>query len=207
MVSYFPNRECRIHLVAAVVACFTLCSALSADDDPGKAKGAGNKKPPKWTILFRSNDPSIWDTDSEGKDFAISLRKAPEEFRYLRLRRMDTGEAQILRIGPNDLNNGKPPSREVGYWWNGSAKLDWKGRHLGIVEAPRNQFPAPRGMMCVMSEGWDCFTGSGFAHKCSFNDAQYYCWRGKQIKKTVFEIAVSDGPLDEIDKLDLLGKK
>src|SRR5262249_41055301 len=159
-----------------------LCAALAAADDKAPKRKDAAEKPPKWTVLFRSSDPSIWDTDSDEKDFAISLKKAPEEFRYLRLRRMDTGEAQILRIGPNDLQNGKPPTREVGYWWNGSAKLDWKGRHLGIVQAQRNQFPAPRGMIAVMTEGWDCFAGSGFGHKSSFNDGQYYSWRGKQIK-------------------------
>src|SRR4051794_31269807 len=50
--------------------------------------------PPRWTILFRADDPSVWDTDAKGakgEQIAIPLRFAPATFRYLRLRRMDTG--------------------------------------------------------------------------------------------------------------------
>jgi len=155
----------------------------------------------KWTILFRSDDPALWDTDTKGK--AIPLDAAPAKFQFLRLRRMDTGDALILPIDPEDLTNGKPDP-EARYWWNGTAKKDWEGRHLGIVQAPRHKFPAPQNMIGVMTEGWDAFTGAGFGHKCFVNDKQYYCWRGKEIRKTVFEIAVSDGPLSPEEKRLLL---
>jgi hypothetical protein len=201
-------------LAAGVAGCFLLSAVILAVADGRHAQG---QSPPakkdaetpatKWTVLFRSDDPSVWDTDSKGKKYAIPLEKAPEKFKYLRLRRMDSGEAQILRLTPDDLQNGTPPNPEVGYWWNGTAKEDWKGRHLGIVKGPRNKFPVPKGMICTMTDGWDAFTGSGFGHKAFVNDGQYYCWRGKEIKKTVFEIAVSDGPLDAVDKADLLPKR
>jgi hypothetical protein len=61
-------------------------------------------------------------------------------------------------------------------------------------------------MIGVMTENWDAFTGSGFGHKCFVNDGQYYCWRGKEIKRTVFEIAVSDGPLSPEETRSLLAK-
>ena len=50
-------------------------------------------------------------------------------------------------------------------------------------------------MICVMNQGWDSFTGSGFGHKAFVDNAQYYCWRGQEIRRTVFEIAVTDGTL------------
>jgi hypothetical protein len=159
----------------------------------------------RWTLLFRSDDPSMWDTESrEGENVAFPLSLAPDTFRYLRLRRMDTGEALILPLSSDELKNGKPPSSEEDFWWNGTAKKDWKGRHLGIAQGPRYKFPAPKDMIHVMTEGWDGFTGSGFGHKCFVNDKQYYCWRGEEIDKTVFEIAVSDGPLGPEEKRILL---
>jgi hypothetical protein len=159
-----------------------------------------------WTVLFRSDDPSVWDTDSPGKKYAIPLKQAPAKFRYLRLRRMDTGESLILPLTSAELRNGKAPSAEAGSWWNGTAKLDWEGRHLGIAQAPRHKFPAHKGMIGVMADGWDVFTGSGFGHKSFANDKQYYCWRGKEIPKTVFEISVTDGPLTAEEKRCLLDK-
>src|SRR5262249_32288663 len=159
---------------------------------------------PRWTILFRSDDPSLWDKDAKdakGEQVAIPLRFAPATFRYLRLRRWDTGEALILPITPDQLQNGKPGDPDAAFWWNGTAKEDYKGRHLGIVQGPRIKFPAPQGMIAVQTtEGWDAFYGSGFGNKAFVNDGQYYCWRGKEIPKTVFEIAVSDGPLTPEEK-------
>jgi hypothetical protein len=57
-----------------------------------------------------------------------------------------------------------------------------------------------------MNEGWDGFYGSGFGHKCGHNDGQYSCWRGKEIRRTAFEIAVSDGPLSAEEKRCLVSK-
>jgi hypothetical protein len=164
--------------------------------------------PTSWTILFRSDDPSVWNKnakDAKGKQIAIPLKFAPEEFRYLRLRRMDTREMLILPLTPDQLQNGKPDA-EADFWWNGTAKEEWKGRHLGIVQAPRHKWPVPKGMIAVMNDGWDGFAGSGFGHKCFKDDGQYYCWRGKEISPTVFEIAVSDGPLGPEEKRCLVSK-
>jgi hypothetical protein len=166
-------------------------------------------EPARWTILFRADDPSVWDKDAKGakgEQIAIPLKYAPA-FRYLRLRRMDTGEALILPLTRDQLENGKPRAPEEAFWWNGTAKEEWKGRHLGIVHGPRFSFPVPKGMIAVMNDGWDGFAGSGFGHKCFVNDGQYYCWNGKEIRRTVFEIAVSDGPLSPEEKRCLVSKR
>src|SRR5262245_5630548 len=63
-------------------------------------------KPARWTILFRADDPSVWDKDAQGakgEQIAIPLKFAPATFRYLRLRRMDTREALILPLTPDQL--------------------------------------------------------------------------------------------------------
>ena len=89
----------------------------------------------------------MWDTDAKnakGEQIAIPLKFAPTTFAYLRLRRMDTGAALILPLTPDQLQNGKPPTPEEGFWWNGANKDEYKGRHLGIVQGPRRKFPEPR---------------------------------------------------------------
>jgi hypothetical protein len=178
----------------------------------GQAPADKQETPPapaRWTILFRSADPSVWDQDAKnakGEQVAIPLKFAPAKFRYLRLRRMDTGEALILPLSPDQLQNGKPPKPEEGFWWNGANVDEYKGRHLGIVQGPRRKFPEPRGLICVMHDGWDGFAGSGFGHKYGIGDDQYYSWRGKEIPRTVFEIAVSDGPLSPEEKRCLVSR-
>jgi hypothetical protein len=192
--------------VAGLTALFVVCPAWG--QAPGDKQDAA-PAPASWTVLFRSDDPSAWDKDAKGEkgeQIAIPLKFAPESFRYLRLRRMDTGDALILPLTPDQLQNGKPGAAEAAFWWNGTAKEEWKGRHLGIVQAPRQKFPAPKGMIAVMNDGWDGFAGSGFGHKCFVNDGQYYCWQGKEIPRTVFEIAVSDGPLSPEEKRSLVSK-
>jgi hypothetical protein len=167
--------------------------------------------PARWTVLFRSDDPSVWGKNAknrQGQQVAIPLRFAPENMRYLRLRRMDTGEAQILPLTIEQLENGKPGGKEDYFWWNGTAVHGWGGLHLGIVQAPRYKWPElPRAKIFVMTEGWDGFIGSGFGHKCGVNDEQHYCWRGKEIRRTVFEIAVSEGPLSPAEKRDLVSTR
>jgi hypothetical protein len=172
-----------------------------------------NKKdaPPaaaRWTVLFRSDDPSVWGKNAknrQGQQVAIPLRFAPENMRYLRLRRTDTGEALILPMTVEQLENSKPGGKEDYFWWNGSAVHGWGGLHLGIVQAPRYKWPElPREKIFVMTQGWDGFAGSGFGHKCGVNDEQHYCWRGKAIRRTTFEIAVSVGPLSPAEKRDLV---
>src|SRR5262245_65565933 len=79
------------------------------------------RQPERWTILFRTDDPSLWDTDAknaEGEQIAIPLKFAPASFRYVRLRRMDTWEEQILPLTPSQLRNGKPGAKDEVTWWN-----------------------------------------------------------------------------------------
>src|SRR5262245_30452962 len=112
--------------VARSVAGLLVLSAISAawGQAPADKKDA-KPEPPRWTILFRSDDPSVWDTDAKdakGQQCAIPLRFAPDTFRYMRLRRMDTFEALILPLTPDDLENGKPDDPDARFWWNGTAE-------------------------------------------------------------------------------------
>jgi hypothetical protein len=192
-------RVAGLLVLSAVLPAWGQAPADKKDDKPA---------PARWTVLFRSDDASVWGKNAknrQGQQVAIPLRFAPENMRYLRLRRMDTGEAQILPLTVEQLENGKPGGKEDYFWWNGTAVHGWGGLHLGIVQAPRCKWPElPRAKIFIMTEGWDGFTGSGFGHKCGVNDEQHYCWRGKEIRRTAFEIAVSAGPLSPAEKRDLV---
>jgi hypothetical protein len=170
---------------------------------PAEKKDA-KPEPPRWTALFAWDDPSVWDKDAKntkGEQVAIPVKYAPAKTRYLRLRRMDTGDALIIPVTRDELTNGKPKDSDADFWWNGSAHNEYGGRHLGIAEKPRIKFPAPHGMISVQNTPeWHDFEGSGFGHKAFVNDVQYYCWRGKEIKRTIFEIAVAEGPLTDEEK-------
>jgi hypothetical protein len=117
---------------------------------------------------------------------------------------VDTGDELILPIKRDDLAREPRPRPDKGVAWNGSAKLQYKARHLGIAAAPRFRWPDLNGVYSVLDEGWDAFAGSGFGHKCHVGDRQYYCWRGREIPRTAFEIAVTADPLTEAERRRLV---
>jgi hypothetical protein len=206
------SKCCRLWIagLATVFAVALVVTGVRYAGGQPPAEPEAKIAPAKWTVLFRSDDPTLWDKNAKttkGEQVAIPIKYAPGTLQYLRLRRMDIGDSLIIPMTYDDLDNGKPPEDEKGYWWNGSAKEEWKGCHLGIVQGPRHKFPAPRNMISVMNKGWDAFAGSGFGHKVGPNDKQYYCWRGKEIKRTEFEIAVTEGPLGTDEKRFLLGER
>jgi len=89
----------------------------------------------EWTVLFRSADPSVWNTDSpDPSKFAVPMARAPGNVRYLRLTRMDTGEMQIISVRHADLARSQTPAPDQEFFWNGAANDEHEARHLGIAE-------------------------------------------------------------------------
>jgi serine/threonine protein kinase len=169
----------------------------------GNQNGDLTEEPPptNWQVVFRSDDPTIWNTDSPGELWAMPVQRVHDKMRYLRLMRLDTGEALILAITFEQILGAPKPVPTEGHWWNGTAREEFGARHLGIVEAPRLKWPWHGGTIALMNDGWDVFAGSGFGHKHNGpGKAQYYCWQGKEIPKTVFEIAVTTNPLSKEDQ-------
>jgi serine/threonine protein kinase len=164
-----------------------------------------DEPPPGWTILFRSDDPGIWNTVSlDRKNFAVPVRRAHRAIRHVRLKRMDTGDYLILPISREQLDRDPRPMPETGHAWSGTVRLAYNARTLGIAQGPRHRWPNHRGVLAVAGEGWDAFSGSGFCNKCQFNDGQHYCWQTREIPKTAFEIAVSADPLSAEEQRRLL---
>jgi hypothetical protein len=155
--------------------------------------------PKGWLVLFRSDDASVWNKDSPGDKFALPVRRAHSTIRHLRLKRTDTGEYLILPITSRQLaSDGKPESGD-GCWWNGTGQHGWGGHHLGLCQVPPMPIEA-KGVIGI--SGWA--TGSGFGHKLYVDDKQYYCWQGREIPKTAFEIAVTADLLTDEERLRLL---
>jgi serine/threonine protein kinase len=112
----------------------------------------GDRPPPEskerngWLVLFRSADPSVWNTDSPNPaKFAIPVAHAPRDIRYLRLTRMDTGEMQIIAVRHGDLAAAPRLTPDQDFVWNGAASEMWGGRHLGIAETRSLRGAPPKG--------------------------------------------------------------
>lgn len=110
----------------------------------------------------------------------------------------------ILPINRKQLDGADRPTPGEGHWWNGTARADFGARHLGIAQAP--SFPdSQAGVIALISGNGNTFSGSGFGWKSYVDDRQYYCWFGKEIPKTEFEIAVTADPLTVEEKRRFIG--
>ncbi len=53
-----------------------------------------------WTVIFRSDDPIVWNSGSgdptDANGYAVTTDKVPADMRYLRLARTDSGGAVII---------------------------------------------------------------------------------------------------------------
>jgi serine/threonine protein kinase len=115
---------------------------LVTRDDPGAGPALADA-PGGWVVLFRSADPSVWNTDSpDDRRFAVPVARAPRDVRYLRLKRTDTGEALIVPITRARLTQ-QPGSLGEQFGWDGSAAEAFRARHLGIAQGPAT--PGGRG--------------------------------------------------------------
>jgi hypothetical protein len=169
------------------------------------ATPASAATPGGWTVLFRSNDPTIWGKDVR-KSFshqATKLDKAPDKTRYLRL--TDAGKSAYVIIEMTKENLGKR-IEENGYGWNGTAVLDWKGYHLGIYDMTMTAMTP--GDICIHVPGiLQGLRGWGFGNRFRIDDRTGYSWAGKVIPPTTVEIAVKTGDLTPEESRHLLKKK
>ena len=155
-----------------------------------------------WMVLFRGREARHWNTRRDEGSIAVPVSEAPQDVKFLRLRRMDTGESLIIPVsGGRDALAEKIENRadaKSAYRWCGTNEDEWGGRHLGIAEGSLmpGGSPESHGPIVVQMEGVRGFIGSGFGHE-GYGDGktQHFGWRGKKIAPTDFEIAVTRAPL------------
>jgi|GEM_PF-5442982 len=135
---------------------------------------------PSGTVVFRANDPTIWNQRiKEGNDrFAMPIDAVTHPVSYLRLLRVDTGEAVVIRVDRGGLlRRGENP--RLG--WNGLCDEFSGGHHLGVYyrEAPQEV------EICFGEGGW------GFGHPYGDNDRQAFGWGGHAIGgPTIYEVSL-----------------
>jgi hypothetical protein len=168
-----------------------------------------------WVVLFRSDDPSLWKTAagdaSAPNGYSLDAKAWPTKAIYLKLTRMDTGEAVIVFLSPSSTGTPKPVALaktghiEGGLIWNGGqAYKDTSGRPVIMLGICNPAWPATDAKQQMLihatgkadsgSRGW------GFSRPASKVRTQSYSWAGEQIRPTPFEIAVKSGPLTDDEK-------
>jgi hypothetical protein len=161
-----------------------------------------------WTILFRSDDPGYWDTPGNAANYAIPLFRAPVGIRFLRLKRMDTGDALIVPVtavrmrSPPKVDSGPPGGPPVipptFAFWMGMNVVENGALHLGVIDPGE---PVVRRGVAIDTDESGGSGGSGFGHKRDTEGAgQRYAWKGQEIAKAVFEIAVTAAELADDEK-------
>lgn len=211
-------RYGRIAIGLAALCASLLCQAAARADHSaaaGVAAGPGGSDTAAWTVIFRSDDPKLWNTNAGNpwlrNGFARALDRGGEQVGYLRLRRMDSGDAVIVAMGRKQLSLDTA-DLDSELIWVGNAGVRGRRGHqyklLGIARrswATQNEqddlvAPAPH----MRNAG---FGGWGFSKAASSDPSQSYSWAGQRIAKTVFEIAVKGGDLTNEEQLLLLSFK
>jgi hypothetical protein len=192
--------------------------ALAAIQPPAHAQNAPPALGQKWKVLFRADEPSIWNTDVSAREdrFAMRLSKHQERVVYMRLTNTGSKEFVILKVNANsavalarDLKLGKyvwigtcrrerrtdPSGRTVLNYLLGIANKDW------TVEYKKGVLMMSLPDVEETSRGYG---GWGFAKNALVYSYQAYAWAGKSIPKTVFEIAVTATDLTPSDRQNLL---
>ncbi len=158
-----------------------------------------------WNVLFRSSDPTVWNTDTNrGRyHFAQPLSKSPIGTRFLRLSEMGKGNFIVIEMARDRL--GEYSERD-GYAWMGKNIIERKANHLGISDVAWGD--QQKGSILVYNvSGVVGYRGWGFGHRVGIDDGQGFAWVGEPTPKTVFEFAVKVGPLTVEESKRLLKKK
>ena len=169
----------------------------------GNAAAAAKAAEASWMIVFRSSDPRIWGTNvNAGPDNrSVAFNRVPDKMKYLRLRECAKNQYVILPLTKDRLNKD---TSDGNFGWNGTAKKDWGGCHLGVFD--RTTDKQKTGDISISVPGvYKGYKGWGFGHRHLLNDVQAYTWDGAPLQQTVFEIAVKTEDLSAEESKHVLG--
>jgi len=154
-----------------------------------------------WIVIFRSTDPSIWNTNvNAGRDkFAVPLDTVRDDVEFLRMR-ADVKRVVIIGVTREQLGTSNDAER---FGWNGTNAFGYGAHLLGIFNKPDGRQPF-RGMVRIKNGNGVDFSGWGFGIRTFIDDRQGYVWAGQEIPTTVFEISVKSSPLQRAEQAYLL---
>jgi hypothetical protein len=198
----------RFPLASLLVPCLLAAGARAQTSQTQPAKPPLQPDAAGWAVLFRADDPALWNSDAGTRlmqnGYAVTLDRLPADIRYLRVKRMDTGESVIAPCTPELFAKGGPTPDDLliqpaAQTWNDK---DTPHKLLGI---------AAYGLAALQGESylWKSsgaaeggYGGWGFGK--IVGGGETCCWNGQPIGKTTFEIAVKSADLNALDKKDLL---
>jgi hypothetical protein len=209
LVTFVVQGESSLSLAIAQVVLAKEGKAAALPKNPVKIPSSLGAKENEgtWTVLFRSPDPSIWNTEvNKGLNaLAIPLAKAPPGIQFLKM--AIPGGAQVIIPMTNDRLGQLGPVGKGRFCWNGLAN-SWYGPYgrLGIFDkGVVKAYPEVKGTVGIFSgPNWENYSGWGFGSHVGIEDKQCYAWNGKEIPVTAFEISVKTTPLTEMEKKALL---
>ena len=160
----------------------------------------------RWFVIFRSANPKIWNPPmpyKNGQEIAVPVASVPMRVKYLRL----SCEQDFVIVPITKDKLLRPLTEQVivaeGVGWFGEDEVHNGGHHFGIFNRVWNRMDGGT----IQLGRWGInVTGWGFGHAVGVNVSQGYCWAGKPIPSTVYEIAVKVGPLTEGEAKSLLVK-
>lgn len=166
---------------------------------------ANNLTSRRWLTIFRSADPSIWNTNTTRgeNNFAVAVQKVPNDIDFLKMS-IPGKNPVVIRIAKNELTAGTKGQDR--FRWHGKNNFQERSHHLGIycndwlANSKKDVFLYSwrAGRKWAQGKGW------GFGTRWGRDDRQGYTWAGREIGKTVFEIAVKPGPLTPKESMWLL---
>jgi hypothetical protein len=195
--------ETRKGNLEAALAVKRLADAVEAAGPPAPPGVEGASRTPKaaqeWVVLFRSADPSIWNTDTDkGRDsFAVPLANAPHGIQYLKLA-VANGACVIIPMN-NECLGAKETISKGKCGWRGDCSYTCKAHHLGIFD---RGLPHPKGSV-EFDPGTTSAAGWGFGSHAWLDDKQGFGWAGQELGPTVFEISVKTTALTDAEKANL----
>jgi hypothetical protein len=152
-----------------------------------------------WTILFRADEPLIWNLPVRNKTmYSVPLSAAGKDIQYVRLRRMDTRDYVILQTSV--INSRVWPTASP--YFRGDKCMDRQSCCLGIAD-PKHMIDSNQ---CASLDNTPngSLGGYGFGQWNTGASRQGYLWASKPIDRTSFEISTTSRPLAPEEQSHLL---
>jgi len=188
-----PIRDHAAEIYAGIIPTLTGLAKVRAEKalDDVLAASQSTKDGGAWIVIFRSDNPKLWNTDSQDdpRNFAVPLDTLPQTIRFVRIRR-GNGLAVISPISKQTIGGS---SRGPRCGWAGSKEERFGGTLLGIIDKEANVYQQT-GEVALVDSGRDCYSGWGFGTRIN-HGTQAVCWEGKFIATEPLEIAVAKRPL------------
>jgi len=181
-----PSERAKYHYERAMTNATGLARAqiLKRLDEITKLEGGADS----WIVIFRSDDPSIWNTKVEDGflRFSLPLNEVPATVRYVRIRRPN-GNSIVFPMTKQQLATDVYGAR---YGWRGGSSRLLNDTFLGVCDLSKIVSKNDVGKVFVGNKEGVMFSGWGFGHKFKSGKQTSIAWNGATIPRELLEISV-----------------